>query len=255
MSSKLTPTRRSLAIVAALVIGGAVAGGAFASAKSSSTPAKPQGGHPLSARLRQEVRLARALKARYGRRVDRSSKRSLMVTSGAARPLPKLVARHLRAFRDASRARAHAASEATSTPFPGASSSEVSQWGLAVGDAMAIPNSTGLQVWLVPGDSGSCLFWRYPDFSPVVADVGGCAPNSIVLTGDFFAIAPGPGSQTIIGVAPDGNTNVTLGLGDGSSESVPVSQNVYVAQATQGFRTVTLKDSTGAMRTNDVPGS
>ena len=52
---------------------------------------------------------------------------------------------------------------------------------------------------------------------------------------------------------PNGNPTVRLKLRNGSSETIRVSHNLYIARARHGFRTVTLKDSTGARQTWRIP--
>jgi hypothetical protein len=75
----------------------------------------------------------------------------------------------------------------------------------------------------------------------------------MVLAGEMSPIMGGPKGVTVIGLAPDGNRTVRLVLASGSSETVRVFHNVYIAHSRHGFRTVTLKDSTAALRTWRVP--
>jgi hypothetical protein len=136
--------------------------------------------------------------------------------------------------------------------FPGIPRDLVSGWGLAVGDAAAIANRIGLNLWLVPGTRGTCFAWT--ELDPGLGGGGGdCVPNSLALAGGFSPIDGRRDEVIVVGLAPDGNKAVTLTVADGSSESVPVAQNVYLAKARNGFRTVTLRDASGSLRSHGVP--
>ena len=74
----------------------------------------------------------------------------------------------------------------------------------------------------------------------------------MLLAGKFSPGWFSPG-ETVVGLAPDGNSTVTLKLSDGSSRTVPVFQNVYVVHTYRIIRTVTLRDSAGRLETWDVP--
>jgi hypothetical protein len=82
---------------------------------------------------------------------------------------------------------------------------------------------------------------------------GDCVPNSMALAGKMSPILGGPNGVTVIGLAPNGNPTVRLVRADGSSETVPVFHNVYTAHSRRGFRTVTLKNSAGALQRWGIP--
>jgi hypothetical protein len=178
-------------------------------------------------------------------------RRRLLVVSGRPRQLPSMLVASFRVFREASNARVGAIA-ARPGQFPGVPKDIASTWDLAVGDATQITNSAGLDLWLVPGSAGTCLVWR--DLPPQFGGGGGdCVPNGMALAGELSPISGGPAGVTVIGLAPNGNPTVRLALADGSSESVPVSQNVYLARSPHGFKTVTVKNSTGTVTTHGVP--
>jgi hypothetical protein len=84
--------------------------------------------------------------------------------------------------------------------------------------------------------------------------VGDCLPNSMALAGEFSPLIGSPNGVMVLGLAPNGNATVRLTLGDGSSETSTVSsQNLYVVTAAQAIRHVTLRDSSGTLRTWNVP--
>lgn len=173
-----------------------------------------------------------------------------MVVRGPRRVLPAVLVRSFGVFRAASSGRARAAAGAADQ-FPGVPTDMASNWGLAVGDATAIPNSTGLDIWVVPGNTGTCFAWRNP--STPTGSGGDCVPNGMTLAGELSPYWGLPGGEIVVmGLAPDGNTAVKLTRPDGSAQSVTVSHNVYVAQAPQGFKTVTLRDSQGVLVSRGV---
>jgi hypothetical protein len=224
-----------------LAVGGIVAGIAVASAGGQRHSAG--GATSSSAHAQALSREEAALVARRRALVSRHA----LVVSGRPRQLPSLLARNFGVFRRAVSGRARAAAG----QFPGVRSRVVASWGLAVGDATEIPNSVGLNLWLVPGSTGTCLVWRYG------ADDGGsgdCVPNSMAAAGDLSPLMGLTNGDTIVmGLAPDTNTTVRLVRADGSSQSVPVSNNVYVVATARAFTSVTLRDSGGAIQSRSVP--
>jgi hypothetical protein len=146
-----------------------------------------------------------------------------LVASGRRRSLPETLVRSFRVFR-----------------------------GLKANEAKAIPNNAGLDVWLVPQTKQTCIMSMSPRARFPARD-GDCVPNSMALAGEMSPILGGSNGVTVIGLAPNGNRAVKLVLANGSSATVPVSHNVYIARAPHGFKTVTLKDSTGSLRTWNVP--
>lgn len=244
------PFRRFLAVGIALAVGGTVGGVAVAS-----------GGSPRHERRGSGPATVSLPRTHVG--VPRSELRRVrlhpLVVTGSPRPLPSRLLRSFGVFRHSARASVQAAigaaARVASGPagqFPGVPSNLASAWGLVVGDATAIPNNAGFNLWLVPGATGTCFIWTQPSVD-TSHEEGDCVPNQMTLAGELSPIAGDATGQTVIGLAPDGNTAVTLTLAGGSSETVPVSQNVYIAKAYQGFSLVTLKDSTGTVRVTGVP--
>jgi hypothetical protein len=237
--------RATIVVGVALALALAAGGVSLASATASRS----------SHRLHSSQRISRAFVARFERQVARRLRRFLVV-SGRPRPLPTVLVRNFRVFRPASRATARAASDPAGQ-FPGVSPDLVSQWVLAVGDSVQITNNVpGLNLWLIPGSTGTC-FMMTTKSNPL--PVGGCGSNSRAVAGEqMMALespAGYPGGEVVIGLAPNGNTSVTLTRADGSTESVPVAQNVYVAETAQQIKSVSVRDSAGNLRSLGNPGS
>jgi hypothetical protein len=126
--------------------------------------------------------------------------------------------------------------------------------GLRVDQYRFIADVGQSRLWVMPGGIHVCLVE-----SPITlthgyeSNGGDCVPNRMALAGEMSPIAGGSGGVTVTGLAPDGNPTVTLVLGNGSAETVPVNNNIYVAHSPHGFKTVTLKDSRGQLKTYRVP--
>jgi hypothetical protein len=182
--------------------------------------------------------------------------RQLMVLTGPREPLPAVMTMHFGLMRYAEYSAGRATS-ASAGAFPGVTPAVRSQWSLATGDATAVPNTVrGLNLWVVPGSTGVCfadttLSYALPS--------GSCSPNEQVLAGKFVSVLKSPvghpDGEVIMGLAPNGNATVKLTLADGTSNTVPVTENAYVAETSQQIRTVTLRNSAGTLTTVTVPGS
>jgi hypothetical protein len=124
--------------------------------------------------------------------------------------------------------------------------------GLSAYQARVIWNRAGLDISVVPQARQTCIESVDQDAGPGGGS-GDCVTNRMALAGEMSPITGGRNGVTVIGLVPDGNRSVRLTLTDGSSETVRVRENVYVATAARGFRTVTVKDSAGAVRTYRIP--
>lgn len=175
------------------------------------------------------------------------------MTTGRPHRLGRSLMRGFAVIRRASRTGARAATDSAGA-FPGEMPDRVSQWGLAVGDATAITNSLGFDLWVVPGSTGTCFVYTMRS-EPQVVGAGNCAPNAMVLTGGLVSglYSPDGSEETLIGLVPDGNSSVMVTRTDGSTESVPVSQNVYIVQGASGLASVTFRDASGRQTTVPTP--
>jgi hypothetical protein len=124
--------------------------------------------------------------------------------------------------------------------------------GVPANHGVAISNNIGMHLSLVPHPTQVCIQWRVPKLIRRGAG-GDCVTISMALAGNFTTGLFGPKSETLIGVAANGNRTVRLTLRGGSSKVVPVSQNVYIAKTSKQFISVTLKDAAGALHTWRTP--
>jgi hypothetical protein len=80
-------------------------------------------------------------------------------------------------------------------------------------------SSAALAAWVVPGNGSLCL----------VADSGSvCGPDAALITHGLYMESGGagtPGTQSVVGLVPDGVDAVTLTLADGSRRLVDVVAN------------------------------
>ncbi|MHB8492760.1 MAG: hypothetical protein ACYDA6_11195 [Solirubrobacteraceae bacterium] len=96
----------------------------------------------------------------------------------------------------------------------------------------------GLTVWIIPGASEVCEYMSptggaaaTPSWWGSADPVGTCGPVAESIKGNLvlWHVAAG-GEVTMVGIAPDGNSAVRIAGSNGSTMSVPVANNVYVAR-------------------------
>jgi hypothetical protein len=194
--------------------------------------------------------LARASHGRLARRAGHRHGPDLVYRSQHHKITPALV-RHFAIFRRARRAHP-AGDQAQAAGFPGVGPDAVSAYGLDVSAATSVPNSAGLSLWVVPGSGGACLVWSVEVSSRIGGSVSSCAPTEMVLAGQLISASVGSG-ETVIGLAPDGNSNVSVASQSGSAD-VAVADNVWAATTSQKFTSVAVDDSAGVTHTYAVPG-
>ena len=163
--------------------------------------------------------------------------------------------------------RANSAAASTGTAGQSLPSSIATSW--TAGDPYQINTALAREVavtpsvtaWVAPGASGACLAWVTTQAGAVGGS--GCAPTNIVQSGGDWGEsynpappggpdAPPAGPVTVAGVAPDGNTTVTIVASDGTSQTVPVVQNVYVWTGQAVPRAITLRDASGETQTDSL---
>ncbi|MGA2454561.1 MAG: hypothetical protein ABSG93_13670 [Solirubrobacteraceae bacterium] len=108
--------------------------------------------------------------------------------------------------------------------------------GLSEGDA-----------WVVPGKGSVCL---------IANGSASCTTNSAAADGKLVLISgsdKSPGVETVAGVVPDGVGTVSAHLSDGSSQSLAVHENVYLARVS-GSVTGTSFNGPNGSATNTVAG-
>jgi|HubBroStandDraft_6_1064221.scaffolds.fasta_scaffold101730_2 hypothetical protein len=106
--------------------------------------------------------------------------------------------------------------------------------------------------WVLPGTSGVCLI----TIGVVGPGVGsqGCGSTTTALSGDLVVFSrKGPTHETsLVGLAPDDNTTVSVTATDGSTRQVPVTDNVYVVTGGSPS-SITLRSANGSPTTLGVP--
>lgn len=106
-----------------------------------------------------------------------------------------------------------------------------------------IGKSTG--VWLVPGAQGVCVFDA--DFGGTCSGLAG--PGSPASGGLRATSSTGDGTETVMGLVPDGNTSVSVVMSDGSVDQASVVDNVYSITVSGVPAKLIAKDVSGVTKT------
>lgn len=113
-----------------------------------------------------------------------------------------------------------------------------------------------VDVWMVPGGTGACLV----DLEGPQGAGSTCNGAAAVDAGELWTLdtipygASGAMTRVLLGLAPDGNSSVTVSWAGGGSTVVPVSNNVYSVPigSHAGWTSVSLKNGAGDLQA--VPG-
>lgn len=143
----------------------------------------------------------------------------------------------------------HSAGSTSTDRLPVRVAAGIASNGFAVNVMQAVKVPSGGGVWLVPGNNAACIVGNGPAFVTACAPLTG-TPGAAESGGLLFtdSAAKGEAPDSIVGLAPDGNTRVTLRLSDGSTKTVPVMDNVYVLHQSN-LASVTLASADGADHT------
>lgn len=106
--------------------------------------------------------------------------------------------------------------------------------------------------WVLPGTSGVCLI-TIGVVGPGVASQG-CGSTTTALAGNLVVLSTNGRTHelSLVGLAPDDNTTVTVTATDGSTRQVPVTDNVYVVIGGTSS-SITLRGANGTPTTLGVP--
>lgn len=186
------------------------------------------------------ISVAVAVTAAMGSSGSRTTKR----TAAVRRPVSSRLYHLIGAL-----ARVHQASTA-SHPVPAAVLEGTAQQ-IGISPSAAVFTGGTYPTWIVPGSTEVCLM------HDAVGRIG--APGGICGTIAAFeqrglaeATEASPGSPVVLGLVPNGNTSVDVTNSNGSTESVPVANNVY--EITSGDPvSATLKNASGASTTRRLP--
>ncbi len=123
--------------------------------------------------------------------------------------------------------------------------------------AAVVVNDT-YPVVIVPGETSTCVISGPTGMSAAAAaaagrlggvcgSISGAEERGLAVTTESASGAP-----VVVGLAPKGNASVTVTNADGTTESVPVTNNVY--EITSGNpSTVNLKETSGKVTTRHLP--
>ncbi|HEY4895889.1 MAG TPA: hypothetical protein VII01_07345 [Solirubrobacteraceae bacterium] len=95
--------------------------------------------------------------------------------------------------------------------------------------------------WLVPGHDALCIFAQ---------GGGACEPSSAATAGELVEISGNrstPGVEFLSGVVPDGVDQVTARRSDGTVETLPVHENVYMDSVHGLFVSVSFKTASNTV--------
>lgn len=121
-----------------------------------------------------------------------------------------------------------------------------SQYGLNPSLARHAGSAGSAAVWLVPGDSGSCV---------VLADGGSaCGPNALVAQqGIFVGVVPTSGAaSSVVGVVPDG-AHVMATDSAGSKRMLGLSGNVFAVTSAGNVVGFTVSEPNGSLQSVTLP--
>jgi hypothetical protein len=107
-------------------------------------------------------------------------------------------------------------------------------------------------VWLTVGADTVCYLVKVTDGEPGGDTAGGCQPTAAAAQGLLQGYETGgarfAGKAVVTGILPDGIPQVTVTYADGSTQSVPVIDNVYAFTTDQTAR-VSFTDAQGTRHT------
>jgi hypothetical protein len=122
--------------------------------------------------------------------------------------------------------------------------------------------ATGLApgaAWVVPGDGSVCLIaasTTETSGAPVDETLGGasCGDDTDAASGNVQFVGGSrkfPGEQYVAGLVPDGVDTVTISTANGTIDTVPVNDNVYMDTVAGAVSTVTFSGPNGQVVVND----
>jgi len=117
-------------------------------------------------------------------------------------------------------------------------------FGLDIADAMTVQTANG-PIEIVPGTTDMCL---------INSGDWGCVRSTTAESGGLWHIGPMDGlddaspTETLFGVAPDGNSSITVKWLDGTSSTVPTFDNTYeIPLGTKtGFASISMLNAAGS---------
>lgn len=142
-----------------------------------------------------------------------------------------------------------AAVSAGSQPLPAGVAEGMSSSRPGVAPSKAVFAGGVYPTWVVPGSAEVCLVAGTIGPRSVPSSV--CGPIAKAEAGLALMTETDAGQPVVLGLAPNGNTSVKVTNADGTTENVPVTNNVYEI-ASGKPSTVRLKAASGSPRTDSV---
>jgi hypothetical protein len=166
----------------------------------------------------------------------------VLVARSAHRQVSQRLKKHFRVIRGDSRGRA--ASDSTTMPLRIQGSVASQPGDLNVAQAAYVVSASGEAFWVVPGSNAACLVADSPTYPTTCGPISGAGSPS---SGNFTEVEGqfGANAETVIGLAPDGNSTVQVLTNSGGSVTVPVTNNVYAATVSGEGIAVALRDASG----------
>jgi hypothetical protein len=117
-----------------------------------------------------------------------------------------------------------------------------------------IAGPEGISVWVMPGRGSMCMvtYWAHGKTSG-----SGCSKNAEAVGGGLYAAlasVSAPGAQLLVGLVPDGVTQVTVHLRSGAEQQALVSENVYISVLHSAWQAVTFTGPHGPVEVQDGSG-
>ncbi|MGP0103523.1 MAG: hypothetical protein ACLPUT_18115 [Solirubrobacteraceae bacterium] len=127
------------------------------------------------------------------------------------------------------------------------------EYKLEPAEAQYVALSGGSHAWVIPGTAGACLFVQG---SPARESAGTCGSVTHADAGMIMLVTTdqSTGVKEIFGLAPDGNSSVSLTGSDGSTVQVPVVSNVYDAPTSASSQSLTVRGADGEPTVIPLPG-
>jgi hypothetical protein len=116
--------------------------------------------------------------------------------------------------------------------------------------AVQVAVNPAFTAWALAGSGGACIVALEAENAAVAT----CQTAANANAGGVEGLLQNPdGTQTIFGLVPNGNQSVSLTTVSGSTETVPVTDNVFEATSSSGFASVGVRASSGAVRQVPAP--
>lgn len=170
------------------------------------------------------------------------------------RQLDRALHSHFAVFRRFEHRAADSASASTAPQI--ANPDVVARFGLDPSAIQRVDTSSG-PVWIVPGTAGACVLAGQTSTTaePVAgANFTGCSATASILANGLIVEAGDRSRNFVFGLAPNGDSSVTVTTPAGLRQQLPVVGNVVFANVPTGPMTVTLGNASGSQVSTQYAG-